>query len=96
MSIEQDVLEKWQRLAVLFPAVRAAFGTRSFKPKDLDRWATLTAGDGGLHAARFLLSLWNSLAFWQCGRFCVVEAMAIWDEQHRAAFLAWAQEPWWT
>jgi hypothetical protein len=95
MSNEQDLLEKWQRLALLFPTVRDAFGSHYFKPKDLDRWASSSAREGGLHAAKFLLSQWNSLVLWECGRFCVVDAMAIWNAEHRAAFLAWAHEPWW-
>ena len=29
------------------------------------------------------------------GRFDVVEAMAVWDADHRTAFLEWTKNPWW-
>lgn len=32
---------------------------------------------------------------WGCGVFDVVSAMGTWDDEHRAAFLAWAKDPWW-
>ncbi|WAS96383.1 hypothetical protein [Nannocystis punicea] len=31
---------------------------------------------------------------WRVGTFDAVTALATWDEAHRAAFLAWAKEPW--
>jgi hypothetical protein len=33
--------------------------------------------------------------FWRCGPFDVVDASSTWDAEHRAAFVAWAKEPWW-
>ena len=47
-----------------------------------------------LHAARFVLNVWNSEDEWKIGRFNVVNAMAAWDHEQRAAFLRWAQDPW--
>jgi hypothetical protein len=33
--------------------------------------------------------------YWKCGLFDIVNAMGTWDVPHRAAFAAWAREPWW-
>ena len=54
-----------------------------------------SAPSGAHHAARFILAVWNNDAEGTCDRFDVIEALAIWDEEHRAAFLAWAKNPWW-
>ncbi len=32
---------------------------------------------------------------WRSGPFDVVDALGTWDGAHRAAFAAWAQDPWW-
>lgn len=32
---------------------------------------------------------------WRSGPFDVVDALGTWDGAHRAAFVAWAQRPWW-
>jgi hypothetical protein len=29
------------------------------------------------------------------GVFLVMDALSVWDREHRAAFLAWAADPWW-
>ena len=29
------------------------------------------------------------------GRFDLMEAVRIWDDDHRRVFLAWAEAPWW-
>lgn len=53
------------------------------------------AGSGGLAAARFLLAIYNPVF----GRrdpalaFDLGEAIGAWDAHHRAAFAAWAQDP---
>lgn len=47
------------------------------------------------HAARFLLAVWSKGAEWDNTPFDVFAAMTVWDEPHRAAFLAWAADPWW-
>jgi hypothetical protein len=86
---------KWRRWALLFPTVKAAFGSTLFQPIDLDSWATSQPSDGALHAAKFLLALWNNQQVWDCGKFDVTDAMSIWDAEHRAAFVVWAEQPWW-
>jgi len=50
----------------------------------------------GLTTARFLLQLWDSSRSWQCGEMDLMQALqCIWDAPHRAAFLAWAEDPQW-
>lgn len=46
------------------------------------------------HAARFILALW-SRGEEKLTPFDAVTALIVWDEEHRAAFLAWAANPWW-
>ena len=46
-------------------------------------------GSGAVHAAEFILSLWDFRAF-DLGR-----AWGAWDSQRRAAWKAWASDPWW-
>lgn len=33
--------------------------------------------------------------WWRVGPFVVTDALGTWDNQHRAAFIAWAKAPWW-
>lgn len=51
---------------------------------------------GERHAALFILCVWNpGYAESQGWKFDVLEAMGVWDLRHRAAFLNWAQNPYW-
>lgn len=58
--------------------------------------------------AQFLLSVWNPGTDWvemarehgiedpeHAGRFDLHDALGVWDDEHRAAFLAWVKAPWW-
>ncbi len=66
------------------------------------RWAR-AGGGGQCDAALFVLSVWNWMDDWSgdgltrgdSGRFDVHRALGNWDPGHRAAFVAWAREPWW-
>jgi hypothetical protein len=58
----------------------------------LDQWA-LTASHGERLAAQFLLAVWNQFEEWKCGRFDVIEAYGVWDEEHWRAFQRWAENP---
>jgi hypothetical protein len=65
-------------------------------PEGLDKWACGPApGHGARCAAQFILAVFNTSRKWKCGRFDLMEAMGCWDAEHRAAFVAWAKEPWW-
>lgn len=58
--------------------------------------AVYGGGSGALHAARFVLEVFNSRIDWpRLGRFSVSEAFGTWDEAHREAFRAWTRYPWW-
>ena len=47
-----------------------------------------------LTTIRFLLCLWDDRRKWESGSFDAMKALLdIWDDDHRAAFLAWAQAP---
>jgi hypothetical protein len=89
-------ITKEQRIAQLaetFPTLRGAPGLYPWKPRELED-ACGRLSSGGVHAARFVLACWNSYHPWRCGPFLVLEAFGTWDDEHRAAFVAWAQDPW--
>jgi hypothetical protein len=85
-----------ERLALSFPTLHEAAGVCPWEAVRLDAWACGPApGSGALHAARFVLAVWDNAAEWRCGRFDAVEALASWDAPHRGAFLTWVAKPWW-
>jgi hypothetical protein len=66
-----------------------------WNPLELERWACSGAATSGSKAAaQFVLGVWNRHEY-RCGKFDLHAAMGIWDDEHRAAFLAWAKKPWW-
>lgn len=56
--------------------------------------SSMTASSGEFHAIAFVCNLHNNRAAWKCGTFDFFKAWETWDAEHRAAFLAWAQEGW--
>lgn len=84
--------ERMFKLAESFPALRGKIGTR-WDSRQLEDWAGVCSS-GELHAVKFVLHVWNFLHPWACGPFEVTEAMGVWDDGNRAAFLAWAVFPW--
>jgi hypothetical protein len=79
-----------------FPCVRNAPGISTWDANLLDAWAAETPlSNGELLTARFLLAVWDPSQSWRCGAFDVMAALRVWDREHRAAFLAWATDPWW-
>ena len=86
---------KMAELSRSFPSRAKASGIHVWHANTLDRWASETPLSlGELVTARFLLAVWDPYHPWACGRFDVMEAIRVWDEPHRAAFLAWARDPW--
>jgi hypothetical protein len=83
------------KLARSLPCLKRVF--EEVHPWDavwLDRWAC-SASHGERASAQFILAVWDPAQEWRCGRFDAMDALRVWDEGHRAAFLAWAKEPWW-
>ena len=82
-------------LALSFPALREATGIEPFDGGKLDAWAVGYANSGGRHAAQFVLALWDQSRDWRAGKFSVIEAFQVWDDDHRESFIRWAREPFW-
>lgn len=85
-----------------FPMLRRdAPGLTPWKPEKWARWWRTSGAQtsGSYHAVAFVLSVWSgeNSDFWRRRgySFDVVRAFNSWDPNHRAAFLAWAQNPWW-
>ena len=83
------------RLARQFPTLRQAAGTAPWDPDKLDAWACGPVPSGAaVHAARFLLSVWDNRRQWRCGCFDLIEAIRTWDDDHATALRAWIGKPW--
>ncbi len=84
-----------ERLALSFPTLVGRPGTNPWNAERLDRWASGPApSSGAFYAATFVLAVYNNRAPWASGKFDVIAAMNVWDQVHRAAFVAWARAPW--
>jgi hypothetical protein len=84
---------KIAELAETFPTLRDA-RIRPWDADAFDAWACDQLGSGLQHAARFVLAVWAVDATWRMGRFDAMNALGTWDAEHRSAFLAWANSPW--
>lgn len=96
-------------LARTFPTLRREAPIDPFDPEVLESFARGGACHSALVSARFVLSVWSGTTGaldvgkkvadrqwpWKCARFDLHEAFGVWDDEHRAAFLAWARAPWW-
>lgn len=101
--------EKMAALAMSFPSGEVIQGAAPWDQLKVLRWLCEFGGSHGERcAAQFLLSVWNPSTDWVdmarehgyenpegAGRFDMQEALGVWDRHHRAAFVAWVQEPWW-
>ena len=96
MTVEpHDLKAKMASFARTFPSMAKA-GTDPWDAYALDRrMAESPVSHGELLTAQFLLAVWDPATAWRCGRFELMEALRVWDDRHRAAFLAWANAPWW-
>jgi hypothetical protein len=84
-----------QALVRSFPTLRD-YPHTDWDPKRFQAWAIAPARcEAARHAARFILTLWNTEVVWRIGRFDAVRAMGTWDGLHRAAFHSWVKDPWW-
>ena len=83
-------------LAQNFPSLWNAHGIRPWNALTFNLWAAEGGlSHGELCTARFLLSVWDTDGNWSAGKFCIMEALRVWDQTHRTAFLEWAADPWW-
>jgi len=83
-------------LAQNLPGLWKARGISPWDAVALDDWAA--GGDpshGERCAAQFLLAVWNPDESWKSGQFDLMDALRVWDAQHRRAFIEWALDPWW-
>ncbi len=79
------------KLANSFPSLIGAPGLQPWSPSAFKRWSESVASGGERRAASFVLSVWNHYE----NEFDMNDALAGWDDDHRRAFAAWVQNPWW-
>lgn len=93
----RDRYHRIVELALSFPTLASNFPWLTAEKWEADKFDKMIGPqcDGAIHAARFVLSVWNPHPKRKCGKFDLHNALSCWDRQHRAAFLAWAQDPWW-
>jgi hypothetical protein len=83
-------------LVASFPVLHEARGVDPWNATEFARWAAKwPASEASKNCARFVLSVWSPGTRWKVGRFDVVAAMSRWDHTNKAAFVAWARDPWW-
>ena len=106
---EIDMQAAMTALVRSFPSLRGAADTDPWDVTRFVRWLCDGRPGGALRAGRFVLHVWNADAdFRELGRelgiegadeclkpFNLSEALGVWDEEHRKAFLAWAEAPVW-
>ena len=83
---------RWQQLVDQFGVSKAGM-----KPWDAKRLES--AFEGSSHGERcviqFLLNVWDPGNAWACGKFDAIDAVSVWDDRQREAFLFWVNDPWW-
>lgn len=90
--MDDDAAAKWQDPVNQFGIKKS--GANPWDAKTLE-----VNFDGASHGEKcvisFLLNVWDPGGDWSCGKFDVIDAMGIWNEKERDAFLIWAIKPWW-
>lgn len=93
---------KMTQLARRFPQFALPAGTKcdvhGVDPFDAAFLARSCRGwsHGEVCVVQFLVTLYDPGAEdWPCGRFDVMEALAVWDTPNREVFTAWVEAPWW-
>jgi len=96
----QTMALRMTALVESFPTLVGLAGVRPWDAVQFDLNRGLS--HGGRCAQQFVLSVWNPSTStmprgkgWRCGRFDLQDALCVWDDRHRRAFLAWASQPWW-
>jgi hypothetical protein len=83
---QQQALEQ---VAEKFPSLRGVEGVKRMETTMLHDWIEHEACPQGVHAGRFILSLWT----YKPDSFNVTEAFAVWDEEHQDAYVQWLKRP---
>ena len=83
--------DKVSLLADSFPALRSAPGVAPWDEESFAEWMRSGVSHGEYCAAQFVLAVWNHYDH----KFDPMDALGVWDEGNRAAFVAWARSPWW-
>jgi hypothetical protein len=105
--VEWPVVPRFQAIVSSFPTLRRADGADPWHPTVLLRWLCEGGQAHSVTlAATFVLGAWNTSTDWvelaeelefpypkAAERFDALQALTIWDDQHRAAFAAFAQRP---
>jgi hypothetical protein len=83
---------RWQSLVDQF----------NLKKPGVDPWDAVQLSQsfkGASHGERcsisFLLNVWSPSEEWDCGKFDLIDAMGVWDDDQLAAFKIWFNNPWW-
>ena len=89
--LPQQPITNVPTLLQAFHGLRAYSGSEHFNAGHFDAWAkaNLHPDDGGIHAARFVLYLWDSTHQWTSGQWDLKAALWAWDDFHLAAFQLW-------
>src|SRR4029077_4225837 len=96
-------------LARSFPTLREADGLEPWDVERFARWLCSGTSGGARRATRFVLHVWNPTAdHREMGRelglenadaclepFNLSDAIGVWDEAHKRAFIAWVEAPFW-
>jgi len=105
-TLPRTIREAMTQLCESFHGLRGAPGVRPWDQDLFARWASAGSPTEATRlAAAFVLAVWNGCTprdggWWnkrplRVGRFDPVEAIARWDHEHKAAFLAWCDNPFW-
>ncbi len=91
-QIEDVALRRWQNLVCTFKLNKPGV-----HPWDAHLLAANFAGasHGEKCTLSFLLHVWNPDEQWACGPFDIIDALRVWNDRQREAFIIWATDPWW-
>jgi hypothetical protein len=83
-------------LAYRFPSLAGAPHLASFDIEAFDSWVAGLELCPARYAGQFIIAVFDGtdVEFRAAGPFEVVPAFAVWDDEHRRAFLSWAEAPW--
>jgi hypothetical protein len=105
-----DTVAAMTTLARSFPSLRDADGIEPWDLERFARWLCTGTSGGGRRAGRFVLYVWSPRTdHREFGRaleiehaddgaldpFDLSDALSVWDEEHKRAFVSWVEAPFW-